>query len=115
MRRVAGGCRRPLVTSPASPREGRYLGTFAVAKSDILNSPLGNAGVQAVLAGIEERQQQGGPGAVAYDSWGGAINRVPANATAFVHRKAMASAQYDATFSAGVAPEHGATGTVLAE
>jgi FAD/FMN-containing dehydrogenase len=79
----------------------RYV---AVAKSDILNSPLGNAGVQAVLAGIEERQQQGGPGAVAYDSWGGAINRVPANATAFVHRKAMASAQYDATFSAGVAP-----------
>ena len=79
----------------------RYV---AVAKSDILNGPLGNAGVQAVLAGIEERQQQGGPGAVAYDSWGGAINRVPANATAFVHRKAMASAQYDATFSAGVAP-----------
>jgi len=75
-----------------------------VAKSDIINAPLGNAGVQAVLAGIEERQQQGGPGAVAYDSWGGAINRVPASATAFVHRKALASAQYDASFSAGVAP-----------
>ena len=79
----------------------RYV---AVAKSDILNAPLDTAGVQAVLAGIEERQQQGGPGAVAYDSWGGVINRVPESATAFVHRKAIASAQYDATFSAGVAP-----------
>ncbi len=77
--------------------------TVTLAKSDILNGPLGNSGVQAVLAGIEERQSQGGPGAVAYDSWGGAINRVPANATAFVHRKAVASAQYDASFSEGVA------------
>jgi FAD/FMN-containing dehydrogenase len=78
--------------------------TVTVAKSDILNGPLGNSGVQAVLAGIEERQSQGGPGAVAYDSWGGAINRVPADATAFVHRKAVASAQYDASFAEGVAP-----------
>lgn len=89
----------------AGKSPGGTLARFvAVAKSDILNGPLGNAGVQAVLAGIEERQRQGGPGAVAYDSWGGAINRVPANATAFVHRKALASAQYDATFSQGVAP-----------
>ena len=76
--------------------------TVAIAKSDMLNSPLSTAGVNAVLAGIEQSQGEQVPGAVAYDSLGGQINRVPANATAFVHRKALASAQYDATFSEGV-------------
>ena len=71
-------------------------------KSDILNQPLAARGVEAVLAGIEQRHQEGGQGEVLFDSWGGAINRVAPDATAFVHRKALASAQYEAEFSAGV-------------
>ncbi|HXW81431.1 MAG TPA: FAD-binding oxidoreductase [Acidimicrobiales bacterium] len=103
---IEAGCRG--LTQTACHLAGKSPGgtlprTVAVAKSDILNSSLSTAGVNAVLAGIEQRQQQGGPGTVAYDSWGGAINRVPASATAFVHRKALASAQYDAVFSEGVA------------
>jgi FAD/FMN-containing dehydrogenase len=103
---IEAGCRG--LTQTACHLAGKSPGgtlprTVAVAKSDILNSSLSTAGVQAVLAGIEQRQQQGGPGTVAYDSWGGAINRVPAGATAFVHRMALASAQYDAVFSEGVA------------
>ncbi|HTT92470.1 MAG TPA: FAD-binding oxidoreductase [Acidimicrobiales bacterium] len=104
---IEAGCRG--LTQAACHLAGKSPGgtlprTVTLAKSDILNGPLGNSGVQAVVAGIEERQSQQGPGAVAYDSWGGAINRVPANATAFVHRKALASAQYDASFSPDVAP-----------
>jgi len=83
---------------------GTLLRTVTVAKSDILNKPLSAEGVQAVLAGLEERQGQGGPGGVIFDSWGGAINRVAPDATAFVHREAIASAQYIATFPPAVAP-----------
>jgi len=103
---IEAGCRG--LTQTACHLAGKSPGgtlprTVALAKSDILNTPLNAAGVNAVLAGIEERQRQGGPGTVAYDSWAGVINQVPANATAFVHRKALASAQYDAVFSEGVA------------
>jgi FAD/FMN-containing dehydrogenase len=86
---------------------GQYPGgavprVLRLLKSDILNEPLSDKGVRAVLNGIDQRHQEGGPGEVIFDSWGGAINRVAPQATAFVHRKAIASAQYDAAFSPGV-------------
>jgi len=71
-------------------------------KSDILNEPLSDKGVVAVLGGIKQRHEDGGQGEVIFDSWGGAINRVAPDATAFVHRRGLASAQYEAAFSAGV-------------
>lgn len=74
--------------------------TVEVAKSDIFVRPLSDPGVQAVLAGIEERQAASAAGAVIFDSWGGAVNRVAPRATAFVHRSAIASAQYIAMLPA---------------
>jgi FAD/FMN-containing dehydrogenase len=71
----------------------------SLAKSDYLVGPLGDAGVAAVLAGIDARRQDGGAGAVGYDAYGGAINRVAAGATAFVHRDTIASAQYNVPFT----------------
>ena len=73
---------------------GRLARMVEVAKSDIFNEPLRAAGVRAVVDGIEQRQREKAPGAVLFDSWGGAIGRVPAGQTAFVHRRAIASAQY---------------------
>ena len=73
---------------------GRLSRMVEVAKSDIFNEPLSAAGVQAILRGAQERQAERAAGAVLFDSWGGALNRVAPAATAFVHRRAVASAQY---------------------
>jgi hypothetical protein len=64
------------------------------AKSDYLTGPL-SATARGILVGaIERRQGQPGSGAILFDSYGGAINRVSPNATAFVHRNAFACIQY---------------------
>jgi FAD/FMN-containing dehydrogenase len=77
--------------------------TFA-AKSSISTAPLSSPGIDALLHQIEDKRTSGtGSGIVLLDSWGGAINRVPKAATAFVHRDALFSMQYLAYWNAGEA------------
>jgi FAD/FMN-containing dehydrogenase len=80
---------------------GTGRATFA-AKSSISTAPLSSAGIDALLHQIEDKRTAGtGSGIVLLDSWGGAINRVPKGATAFVHRSALFSMQYLAYWDAG--------------
>ena len=100
---VEAGCQG--LSEAACHIAGQYPGgalprTVEVAKSDIFDRPLGDAGVQAVIVGIEHRQAERAMGGVLFDSWGGAINRVAPSETAFVHRRAVASAQYIAMLPA---------------
>ena len=70
------------------PREG------FLARSDYLERPLAPAGVAQLLSSIEARAREPGSGAVLFDAYGGAINRVAPGASAFVHRNALCCLQY---------------------
>jgi FAD/FMN-containing dehydrogenase len=71
---------------------GRALFT---GKSDYLTEPMSAEGRVTIVDQLERAQGEGfGSGALLLDSYGGALNRPDAAATAFVHRSALGSAQY---------------------
>jgi FAD/FMN-containing dehydrogenase len=64
------------------------------ARSAYVARPMGSDGAGVIVRGIETRQAAGaGSGAVLLDPYGGALNRVAPDATAFVHRDQLYSAQ----------------------
>jgi FAD/FMN-containing dehydrogenase len=70
------------------------------AKSDYFDKPLDAAGRQAVVSAVDRRQATpaDGSGALVIDSYGGAINAVKPDRTAFIHRKQLFSVQQIAYF-----------------
>ena len=113
-----------IATGPSSPGARAHVvsaGQYFGLESDLssLLQPLIGAGtptrvktgtlayLDAVVhwAGCRDAARQGhGRGAIYLDAYGGAINRVPKSATAFVHRDALFSIQYTTQWSGNAQP-----------
>ncbi len=88
---------------PTQNPQGRLARASFAAKSDFLAKPLDGAGVSALLQGMVLRGSHFHlpGGAVLLDACGGAVNRVAAGATAYVHRNDLCSLQYYAAWPTG--------------
>jgi FAD/FMN-containing dehydrogenase len=92
---VWAGCSDHLEACHLAPA-GQLVRETYKGKSDYALTPLSTAGIQQIVNAIEARTSNATPGRgiLLLDSYGGAINRVPKAATAFVHRDALFSMQY---------------------
>ena len=90
---------------PSQTPSGALTRQSSLVKSDFFSGPLSPAGIAAAIAAVERRGRnpilRSSGGGLLLDAYGGAINRVPRAATAFVHRGAAFLGQYFATLPQG--------------
>ncbi len=90
---------------PSQTKDGKLARVPSYAKSDFFTKKIPPAGIAKMVAGIERmrgvRGARGGVGAIAFDAFGGALNRPSAASTAFVHRNSLYLAQYSTSWDAG--------------
>jgi hypothetical protein len=99
------GCSGTIAECHLPPQGHLGRSTFK-GKSSFANNPLTANGINAMMGQIEARITTGsGSGIILLDSYGGAINRVKKDATAFVHRDALFSMQFLAYWEPSAAAE----------
>jgi len=74
----------------------RFPSASFVGASDYAERSLPTAGITMIRRIIEERQELTGAASLLIDAYGGAVNRVPPSATAFVHRTKRLALSYTA-------------------
>jgi hypothetical protein len=100
---IEAGCSQMSVAQchlPSVNSAGRLERSSEFAKSHIFTVPLTSAAMTAIIQAVQQRQGMGGggQGGIAFDALGGAINRIGAADTAFVHRNGLFVAQLTTTW-----------------
>ncbi len=87
---------------PSQNPNGQLQRDTYSAKSDYFHNTLSRRGIGVLVSAVAQRQMSStlGRGGILLDACGGAINRVAADTTAFVHRDQLFSAQYLAYWNA---------------
>ncbi len=87
---------------PTQNPSGQVTRDTSGVKSHYYTNILSGQGIDTLINAINTRQANAslGEGGIGMDSYGGAINRVAPNATAFVHRNALFSSQFSASWNA---------------
>ncbi|GCF08396.1 FAD-binding oxidoreductase [Dictyobacter arantiisoli] len=86
---------------PGMGPQGSLQRDTSKAKSDYITRRLSQQGIKTLVNAIEQRQisPTSGTAGIGIDAFGGKINQVAPDATAFVHRNTLFSIQYTATWS----------------
>jgi FAD/FMN-containing dehydrogenase len=107
---IEAGCEGEPEAQCATPVESPFR-----AKSSYVGGPLPSQSVSAMISALSSLPTTlpGAGAGIVFDGYGGVINQVGAGDTAFVHRNAVACAQYSITFPSA-SPSASATSTAAA-
>lgn len=103
---IEAGCEAYTVAECHLPTEtpsGVLARSPFAARSNFLTKALSGPGVSAAVAAVDARQgvPASGSGGIVLSTTGGAINHVPPDATAFVHRDTVFLVEYNAGWATG--------------
>lgn len=87
---------------PSQNPQGQVARDTSAVKSAYYTTALPSQAINNLISAIARRQSASnlGDGGIGMDSYGGAINRVAVDATAFAHRNALFSSQFSASWRA---------------
>jgi len=103
---IEAGCENSTVAAchlPSQNPAGTLSRATFAAKSNYVDTVMPQAGLQTVVDAVAalDTTQPGSGGGMVFDSYGGVINEVAADATAFVHRGSLACIEYSVSWGAG--------------
>ncbi len=103
---IEAGCSDSSVAAchlPSQNPAGTLSRAAFAAKSNYIDAAMSSAGLQAAVDAVASlaQSQPGSGGGMVFDSYGGAINEVASDSTAFVHRDAVACIEYSVSWGTG--------------